>query len=146
MPAALQVLGLATVVVTAVGCLYFMDPTPGVAHSNVGKNVAGVLILLLNALFVVVMAVIKFRAAKHEYHAPITWCTQKIGSLWQACLAVMSWQPRWSIKRLKEVFPGVQGRDDSSAAVQRDQQLELRNSRRDRLTLLIEPELRRSGP
>lgn len=145
MTAALQVLGLATVVVTAVGCLYFMDPTPGVAHSNVGKNAAGVLILLLNALFVV-MAVIIFRAAKHEYHAPITWCTQKIGSLWQACLAVMSWQPRWSIKWLKEVFPGVQGRDDSSAAVQRDLQLQLRNSRRDSLTLLIEPELHRSGP
>lgn len=125
MPAALQVLGLATVVVTAVGCLYFMDPTQGLNHSRVGKNAAGVLILLLNALFVIVMAVIMFRAAKHEYHALITWCTQKMKSLWQACLAVMSWQPRWSIKRLKEVFPGVQGRDDSSAAVQRDLQFQL---------------------
>ena len=146
MTAALQVLGLATVVVTAVGCLYFMDPTQGGDHSNAGRNTAGVLILLLNALFVIIMAVTMFRAAKREYHAAVTWCTQKIKSLWQTCLAVMSWRPRWMVKMLKGVFPGVQGRDDSSAAMQTDLHLQLRNGRRDSLTFLIEPELHRSGP
>ena len=52
----LQVLGLFTTLVTAIGCLYFIDQ--GSVASSKGLMAAGVLVLVLNIFFVVVMAVL----------------------------------------------------------------------------------------
>jgi len=57
---ALQVLGLFTVVATATACLYFVD-TSGVA-SQAGIDAAGVLVLLLNAFFLLCMAILIAKA------------------------------------------------------------------------------------
>lgn len=52
----LQVLGLLIVVATATGCLYFLDPNE--VASTVGLNATGVLLLIFNLGFVVLMAVL----------------------------------------------------------------------------------------
>lgn len=52
----LQVFGLFTVVATATGCLYFLD-MDDVAKSD-GLTAAGVLLLILNLVFVTVMALL----------------------------------------------------------------------------------------
>ena len=52
----LQVLGLFTVVATATGCLYFLDQDN--IASSVGLNATGVLLLILNFGFVLLMAVL----------------------------------------------------------------------------------------
>ena len=146
MVAALQVLGLSTVVATAIGCLYFMDSTQeaqGAQPRNAGLlNAVGVLILLLNTLFVIVTAAVVFRAAKREYYAAVTWFTHKVQCLWEGCLAVMSWRPCWSVKTLTELIARVRGRHDSPAAGQSRLQIPLQNGRMRRasLTFLIEPE------
>lgn len=55
-----QVLSLFTVVVSTATCLYFVD-TSGVA-SKTGLRVAGMLVLLLNAVFLLIMAILIARA------------------------------------------------------------------------------------
>lgn len=52
----MQVLGLLTVVATATGCLYFLDPNE--VASNVGLNATGIVLLILNLAFVALMAVL----------------------------------------------------------------------------------------
>ena len=52
----LQVLGLFTTVVTAIGCLYFIDQ--GSVASSKGLMLAGIFLLLLNFFFVAVVAVL----------------------------------------------------------------------------------------
>ena len=52
----MQVFGLFVVVATATGCLYFLDQ--GDIAAAAGLNAAGVLLLILNAAFVLVMAVL----------------------------------------------------------------------------------------
>lgn len=54
--AALQVFGKFTVVATATGCLYFMDVSK--AASTAGLEAVGVLLLLLNLLYIVVTALL----------------------------------------------------------------------------------------
>ena len=50
----LQVLGLLVVVATATGCLYFLDPDEVASHA--GLNAAGILLLIVNFGFAVLMA------------------------------------------------------------------------------------------
>ena len=52
-----QVLGLFTTVATATGCLYFLDQD-SIAISGKGLYAAGILLLILNLFFVVLMAVL----------------------------------------------------------------------------------------
>ena len=60
----LQVLGLFTVGVTATGCLYFMDTT-NVANPR-GLDTVGVLLLLLNLLYVIAMALLVLVTGAHK--------------------------------------------------------------------------------
>ena len=53
--ATLQVLGLFIVQTTAAGCLYFLDPT-NIAN-NTGLEAVGIILLVLNVAYVVVMLV-----------------------------------------------------------------------------------------
>jgi len=59
-----QVLGLFTVGVTATGCLYFMDTT-NVANPR-GLDAVGVLLLLLNILYVIAMAMLVLVTGAHK--------------------------------------------------------------------------------
>lgn len=53
-------LGLFTVVATVTGCLYFVDPT-GVAEQT-GIQATGILLLILNAFFFLVMGLLIAKA------------------------------------------------------------------------------------
>lgn len=57
-----QVLGLFTVVATVVGIVYFTDPRD--VASSAGLDAAGVLLLILNIMFVLLMAALVLRAGK----------------------------------------------------------------------------------
>ena len=52
----LQVLGLFIVQLTAIGCLYFLDPTD-IADSS-GLEAVGILLLLMNGLYVLAMLIL----------------------------------------------------------------------------------------
>jgi len=60
----LQVLGLFTVGVTAIGCLYFMD-TANVANVR-GLDAVGILLLLLNILYVIAMVLLVLVTGAHK--------------------------------------------------------------------------------
>ena len=83
----LQVFGLFTVVATATGCLYFLDQDD-VAKSN-GLNAAGVLLLILNIVFVAVMALL---ISKRGGPVVLKWLKDKT-------LAVMGHMPGMSYHR-----------------------------------------------
>ena len=59
-PAYLQVFSMFTVAATATACLYFLDPA-GIAK-QAGIDAAGVLILILNAIFLLTVAVLIVKA------------------------------------------------------------------------------------
>ena len=66
----LQVLGLLIVVASATGCLYFLDPDEVASHA--GLSAAGILLLILNFGFVVLMAAL---ISKRGRPAALKWLT-----------------------------------------------------------------------
>ena len=87
----LQVLGLFTVVATATGCLYFLDQDN--VASGVGLNATGVLLLILNFGFVLLMAVlISLRGGP----TVLKWarCVQQHSAQWLKCITGMCCWPR----------------------------------------------------
>ncbi len=71
----LQVLGLFTVVATTLGTLYFVD-TDKLANSQ-GLDAVGVLLLILNASFVLLMLILVLVAARHDIKRHIDWTMEK---------------------------------------------------------------------
>ncbi len=83
----LQVLGLFSVLATAVGCLYLMDTTNSSSiASKAGLDSVGVLLMLLNVAFVTWMVVLIARAGKHEVKQTLSWLAEKLTSaVWRLC-------------------------------------------------------------
>lgn len=71
-----QVFGLFTVLATATGCLYFMDSNA--VASKTGKDAAGVLLLLLNAFFVLWMLVLLVKASMADIKKHARWAICKV--------------------------------------------------------------------
>ena len=71
----LQVLGLFTTLVTAIGCLYFIDQ--GSVASSKGLMAAGVLVLVLNIFFLVVMAVLISKKGARSIKEWAVWLRQQ---------------------------------------------------------------------
>lgn len=72
----LQVLGAFTVLATAVGCLYFMDVSDTASH--VGKNAAGILLLILNAWFVLWLTILITKASIKNIKAKAAWVLAQV--------------------------------------------------------------------
>lgn len=87
----LQVLGLFTVVATATGCLYFLDQDN--IASSVGLNATGVLLLILNFGFVLLMAVLILLRGGPTV---LNWarCVQEHSAQWLRFITGMSHWPR----------------------------------------------------
>lgn len=86
-----QVLGLFTVVATATGCLYFLDQDN--IASSVGLNATGVLLLILNFGFVLLMAVLILLRGGPTV---LNWarCVQEHSAQWLRFITGMSHWPR----------------------------------------------------
>lgn len=69
----LQVFGMFTVAATATACLYFLDPS-GIAK-QAGMDAAGILVLILNASFLLTLAVLTFKACGQK---AISWAKQML--------------------------------------------------------------------
>lgn len=69
----MQASGLFTVVLTSIGCLYLVYPSQHAATSSARQLPISILILILNASFVVVMVVGIGRAGRHELFSALKW-------------------------------------------------------------------------
>ncbi len=70
-----QVLGAFTVLATAVGCLYFIDVNN--VASDAGQDAAGILLLILNAWFVLWLTALITKASIADVKLRATWLWQK---------------------------------------------------------------------
>ena len=82
----MQVLGLFTVVATAVGCLYMMDTSMSFVASKSGLDAAGGLLLLLNTAFVLIMVLLLAQAGVADIKKGLLWVHKHFKSCW-ACFA-----------------------------------------------------------
>ena len=76
-----QVFGLFVVVATATGCLYFLDQ--GDIASQTGLNAAGVLLMILNAVFVLIISVLIVKRSMHYVKSCLVYFQQSIFDLYQ---------------------------------------------------------------
>ena len=86
----LQVLGLFTTLVTAIGCLYFIDP--GSVASKKGLMTAGVLVLVLNIFFVVVMAVLISKKGARSAKEWAVWLRQQSSKVPETAQNMWRWK------------------------------------------------------
>ncbi len=70
-----QVLGAFTVLATAVGCLYFIDVNT--VASDAGQDAAGILLLILNAWFVLWLTALITKASIADVKSRATWLWHK---------------------------------------------------------------------
>lgn len=78
LPLLLQVLGLFTVLATATGCLYFMDSNA--VASRAGQDVAGVMLLLLNACLVLWVSALMAKASAADIRKQAGWVMSRVRS------------------------------------------------------------------
>lgn len=74
----MQVFSLFTVLGTAVGCLYMLNADTSYVASQAGLNAVGVLIVLLNSAFVLVMAVLIVRSSTGKVRSMLLLLGQKL--------------------------------------------------------------------
>ena len=86
----LQVLGLFTTVVTAIGCLYFIDQA-SVASSK-GLRAVGILVLSLNFLFVAVMAVLISKKGARSVKERAIWLTHQSSTVRDVAQNIWRWK------------------------------------------------------
>lgn len=70
----MQVLGLFTVVATAVGCLYMINTSMSFVASKSGLDAAGGILLVLNAAFVLIMVILLAQAGVADIKKGLLWC------------------------------------------------------------------------
>ena len=80
----MQVLGLLTVVATAVGCLFMMNTNMSFVASKSGLVAVGVLLLLLNMGFVLIMVILITRAGVDDFKNGLLWVYKHFKACW-AC-------------------------------------------------------------
>lgn len=90
---ALQAFGLLSVVFTAIGCQYFVFHAETNVASRAGLGAVGILLVLLNAVFVLVMLLLIGRAAKEEGAVVLKRVLNRVQLAGQTCwMKVRSWQ------------------------------------------------------
>jgi len=72
------------VLATAVGCLYMMDTDMSFVASKSGLDAAGVLLLVLNMAFVLIMVVLIARAGVEDVKHGLLWVQKQFRACW-AC-------------------------------------------------------------
>lgn len=77
-------LGLLTVVATAVGCLFMMNTNMSFVASKSGLVAVGVLLLLLNMGFVLIMVILITRAGVDDFKNGLLWVYKHFKACW-AC-------------------------------------------------------------
>lgn len=85
-------LGLFTVVATATGCLYFLDQNRDVANSK-GLTAAGVLLLILNVFYVVLMATLIIKKSAPRVKEWVAWCKHHWGQFLGRVRRMQCWSP-----------------------------------------------------
>ncbi len=103
-------LGLFTVVATATGCLYFLDQD-NVAASK-GLNAAGVLLLILNVFYVMLMTILISKTSAPRVKEWVAWFNHRCSQ----CLGIMEDMQCWSYITRKKKLRSASSSDGSFGA------------------------------
>lgn len=88
----MQVFGLITVVLTTAGCLYFGYTSQQPTTSSWAQNAIGILILVLNASFVLPMVIAiawTGSSSRHDLLSAFKWSKGNLVKTWEACKAAL---------------------------------------------------------
>lgn len=86
----MQASGLFTVVLTIIGCLYFVTQAQHAVINSAGQLSISILVLILNASFAVVMIIGIGRAGRHEFFSALEWSKGRVDRVTKALKAALN--------------------------------------------------------